>query len=217
MRVGFLLILLLSVPGFAQRYLKAGLSLPQSSATPPYGAVERALPGFTFGMAFNRKWSDRMSFRPELVYLQKGFRFTSSTEQFRVRINYIEVPLLAVFSLSSHEQPVMIYLEAGPSVGYGLGGKYELRSTPVQSGAVKFGEQPTKSTNDLYFENPVDIGFQMGFAFTVTKRWIVDMRYGFGFMSVDEPPNPLPAGRQNSDYIMKNRVLQFTLGLALGK
>jgi hypothetical protein len=216
-RAGFVLIFFLSVPCFAQRYIKIGLSVPQTTATAPYGAIEQALPGFLGGIAFSRQWSEKIAIRPEILFIQKGFRFTSSTEQLRIRLNYIEFPLMGVLTLSRQERPVMIFLEAGPSIGYGLGGKYELRSTQPRSGAVKFGEPPATPSQDLYFENPIDIGFQIGFAFSVTKKWLVEMRYGHGFMSVDEPPNPLPSGTKSSDFIMKNRVLQFSLGMALGK
>src|SRR5436853_1990190 len=124
-RAAFVLIFFLSVPCFAQRYIKIGLSIPQTTATAPYGTIEQALPGFLGGIAFSRQWSEKIAIRPEVLFIQKGFRFTSSTEQLRIRLNYIELPLMGVLTVSRRERPVMIFLEAGPSLGYGLGGKYE--------------------------------------------------------------------------------------------
>jgi hypothetical protein len=173
-------------------------------------------PGFSGGLAFTRAWNEGFSLRSEVGFLQKGFRLKSSTEELKVRLNYIEATLLGLLALPTLQHAVVVYLEAGPSLGYGLGGKYGLKSTQPQSGSVKFGEPPSNPHQDLYFENPVDMGLQAGLAAIVKERWMIELRYGFGFMSVDEPPNPLPAGRKNEDYIMKNRVLQLSLGRAIG-
>jgi hypothetical protein len=214
-----LLFLLLSSSCFAQTFIKAGIALSRTSNPPPSGTVHRRAAGFVGGVAVNRQWSDRTAVRTELLFIQKGDRLTSQTEELKLRINYVEVPVLFVFSPSSLRQAVVLALEFGPSFGYGLGGKYWLMSplTP-QQGAVVFGEPtPNAPSQNLYLDNALDIGLQLGGALTIKQRLLLDFRYGFGLMSMTKPPDPLPAGRKTSDYISKNGALQFSLGWRMGR
>jgi hypothetical protein len=211
------LLFLVTTCSYCQQFFKAGLTLSQTTNIPPYGSVHQAISGFVAGIAFNRQWGTRTAIRPEILFIQKGDRLTTSTEELRMRLNYIEIPVLAVLSLMKEEHSTMLAIEAGPSFGYGLGGKYFLTSPGnSQNGAVKFGEHdPNVSTQDIYFENPVDIGIQVGACVTVNRWVLIDIRYGFGLSNLKEPPNPLPAGSTSSDYDMKNGVLQLSMGMTL--
>src|SRR5690242_12831883 len=62
-RAGFFLVLLLSIPSLAQRYIRMGLSVPHTSRIPPYGATSRSYGGFVGGITFHREWTQRTSFR----------------------------------------------------------------------------------------------------------------------------------------------------------
>ncbi|MCK8491540.1 MULTISPECIES: porin family protein [Spirosoma] len=85
--------------------------------------------------------SDRVSFRPEVAYVQKGFAVKQSmdlnlggfTLPLGARIAYqsqnIELPLL--FKVNLTDGPVQPYLIAGPSVGYALSGRVRTRATAL--------------------------------------------------------------------------------------
>jgi hypothetical protein len=216
MRLAFFLVII-ATPCFCQQFFKAGLSLSQTDNTPPYGAIHQRVAGFVGGIAFNRQWTQNVSVRPELLFIQKGDRLTTSTEELKVRINYVEIPLMVVLSLMKQEHAVMFAIEAGPSFGYGLRGKYKLTS-PLgdQEGGVIFGEpDPTVASQAMYLDNPVDIGLQAGMMMTVKRRFLMEIRYGLGFTSMIDPPDSLPPGKTNSDYEMMNGVLQLSMGYTL--
>jgi hypothetical protein len=212
-----ILLLAIATPCFSQQFFKVGLSLSQTDNTPPYGAIHQRVAGFIGGISFNRPWTRNLSVRPEVLFIQKGDRLTTSTEELKVRINYVEIPLMVVLSLMKQEHAVMFAIEAGPSFGYGLRGKYKLTS-PIgdQEGGVIFGEpDPTVASQAMYLDNPVDIGLQAGMVMTVKKRFLIEIRYGVGFTSVIDPPDSLPPGTTNSDYEMMNGVLQLSVGYTL--
>ena len=117
------------------------------------------------------------------------------------------------WSLMKEPHSTVLLIEAGPSFGYGVGGKYTVsNSTQSRGGAVKFGDRPSGANpNDMYLENPLDISMQFGVAVMVRKRWMFNIRYGAGLTSFTEPPNPLPPGARLSDYDTYNRTFQFTI------
>ena len=213
------LLFLLSTSCLAQNFFKAGISLSRTSNKPPYGAVHQRAAGFVGGIALNRPWNDRTSFRTEFLFIQKGDRLTTQVEELKLRINYVEIPVLLVFSPAALlQRPVVVSFEFGPSFGYGLGGKYWLRSpTTPQQGAVVFGvPDPNRPSQNIYFDNAVDIGLQLGGLLTIKQQFLLDFRYGFGLLSIANPPDPLPAGRTRSEYITKNGVLQISAGYRMG-
>lgn len=206
----------------AQTYLlpKAGLSISTFSPEDNKDNVS-ALTGFTGGLGVNILLNEKLSLQPEINFIQKGANAefkqgigdgileVRSTD---VRINYLELPVLVKYSFGDGE--VKGYVNAGPSVGYGLGGKtdYSLKyilgnETVYQEsgkGSVKFEDAPLEyPAEDVYFQNRVDIGFQAGGGVLLFDKVIVDARYGYGFTSLDDESKP------------KNRTIQITVGAPL--
>ncbi|GAB4015196.1 porin family protein [Spirosoma koreense] len=85
--------------------------------------------------------SDRVSFRPEVAYVQKGISIKQSID-FNVggfnlplgatmsyQSQHIEIPLLAKFNLS--DGPVQPYLLLGPAVSYAVDGRIRTRATAL--------------------------------------------------------------------------------------
>lgn len=85
--------------------------------------------------------SDRVSFRPEVAYVQKGVSIKQSLDinlggfnlPFGATVAYqsqhIEIPLLAKFNLS--DGAVQPYLIAGPAVSYAVDGRIRTRATAL--------------------------------------------------------------------------------------
>ena len=85
--------------------------------------------------------SDRVSFRPEISYVQKGVAIKQSLDinlggfnlPLGATIAYqsqnIEIPLLAKFNLS--DGPVQPYLLVGPAVSYAIDGRIRTRATAL--------------------------------------------------------------------------------------
>jgi hypothetical protein len=82
-------------------------------------------PGFMGGVAFNFPIWNVFSVQPEFHYIQKGFIYSTSETTFgrtikdhrKTQINYVEIPILAKASFGN------FFINAGPSVGFGLNGK----------------------------------------------------------------------------------------------
>ncbi|QIP17504.1 PorT family protein [Spirosoma aureum] len=117
--------------------------------------------------------SDRVSFRPEVAYVQKGFvvkegldlNFGGFTLPLGARIAYqsqtIEIPLLAKINLS--DGAVQPYLIAGPAVSYALDGRVRTRATA------------------LITTQPIDVDVNYG---NMLNRWDVGAVGGLG-LSMD--------------------------------
>jgi hypothetical protein len=215
MRHAVLLIFLTS-SCLGQQFIKGGLTLAHSTGLPPDGVVRRLTSGFTIGFAFNRQLTERTFFRPEIAFVQKGERFTTSTEVYKANFNYLEVPVLFVWSLMKEPHTTALMLEAGPSFGYGVGGKYTVaNSSQSRGGAVKFGDRPAGSNpNNMYLDSPIDIAMQFGIAVIVRQRLMFNLRYGAGLTSFTDAPDPLPSGTRQSDYYTYTRTFQLTVAWA---
>lgn len=84
--------------------------------------------GVVFGnfnaISFEIGLSPMFAIQPEVNYIQKGGKLTSSSENefsLRVKMDYLETPLLA--KLRMGKGPLRGYVIAGPSVGYALNGE----------------------------------------------------------------------------------------------
>jgi hypothetical protein len=159
------------------------------------------------------------SIQPELNFIQKGSQQEVSFEldgfavdsKVKSTINYLEVPVLARAQFGSEK--TKFFVQAGPSIAYGLGGKTKLTYTmndgedvysESESGKVKFGDQPEDYDGpDAYIDNRLDFGVQVGAGVTFNERISLDLRYGLGLSDLDD------------DNASKNRAIQFTVAVPL--
>ncbi|HEY9046616.1 MAG TPA: outer membrane beta-barrel protein [Ohtaekwangia sp.] len=91
----------------------------------------------------------------------------------------------------------------GPSVAYGLGGKYKYEegSQKIET-KVKFGNG-NSSNDDLYLGNKIDFGVQFGGGVLIAGKVMVDVRYGLGLTNITDGSNA------------KNGGFQFTVGVPI--
>ncbi len=93
----FLLLLLIALPGFSQKFeggFFGGLSASQLDGD-TYSGYNKA--GLTAGAYFTRKMNRELSWKTEIRYIQKGSnkRVTNSSPTiYRTSLHYAEVPLL---------------------------------------------------------------------------------------------------------------------------
>lgn len=96
-----------------------------TSITPDF----RWSPGLNLAVFAERELTDNISFRPELVYQQKGFLMREGTRlnlgipvnlgvKSAYRVSYAEVPLL--LKLAAGNELAKLYVVAGPSIGYAV-------------------------------------------------------------------------------------------------
>jgi hypothetical protein len=130
-RVGVLVALIfLSRPVAANPWVsfgaKAGLYSSATTETPAGWRKSSFRTGFAGGVYMNWALSRSFSLQPEVLYVMKGL--TGSTEgwaDYSARFDYIELPLLAKFTLAGARR-LCPYVIAGPNLGINLSSKVDV-------------------------------------------------------------------------------------------
>lgn len=99
-------------------------------------------PGITGAVFLEVPLSNRVSFRPEVQYMQKGFAIRQSFDiglgggfniplgaKIAYQTRFIETPML--FKINLNDGPVQGYLLAGGSAGYGVSGRIRTRGSGI--------------------------------------------------------------------------------------
>ncbi len=192
---------------------KAGISLANVNFDEDEDGQKSNL-GFVAGLGFNIPiTSDNFfSLQPELLYVQKGYRFNESGENVKSIFNYVDLPILLKINFGT--ETVKAYVNAGPSFGYWLGGKLKSGDDEAK---IKFGDSNNQTNDEITLDkndwNRLDIGLQFGGGVGLgvgPGSVLLDARYGFGltdFLNVDNATDSANKSKHN--------VFQFTLGYAI--
>lgn len=153
--------------------------------------------GFTAGIMAEIPMSSAFSFRPELNYIQKGFQIKESFDvsvlgldlplggTARIRVNYIELPLLIKYSVGS--DVAKFYAIAGPNVAYAANAELRPRATFILE--FNLPNIPINLDNDIY--NRWEVSGVLGVGGEVKAghgKIFMDGRYLLGFNSLLENP-----------------------------
>ena len=182
---------------------KAGVSLAKVGGSDVEDAKFNL--GFTLGCGFNLPLgTGPISVQPELNYIQKGFKsemdFDGTVLDTRWKVGYLELPVLVKASFG---EATKFYLNAGPSIAMGLGGKMKVKSNGMSVDVdIKFGDNDF-SEDAVYIEKRMDFGVQFGGGVIIAEKVMIDVRYGLGLSSLYE------------DVTVTNNTLQFTVGVPL--
>ena len=186
--------------------------------------------GLAAGVGFNipLRGSNWFSVQPELVYIQKGDRYDNRAQGVGVRFgntyNFLELPVMAKVTFGNER--LKVYLNAGPSFGYALGGRYIIEGEGVypfsRSGPIRFARKPLAvPSNDpvSYYEPKYHRAFEVAAQFgggvgIQAGPGVVqfDARYGMGITSLNRESNE-PTRRQTADG--RSRTFALTLGYAV--
>ncbi|MEZ0487147.1 porin family protein [Fibrella aquatica] len=171
-------------------------------------------PGLTGAIFLTIPLSDRVSFRPEVGYVQKGFVLREGTSldlgiidiPIGARIAYQTQAIQTAFLLKANltDGPVQPYVFGGPAVGYSVNGRVRTRATAL------FTSQ--NMDVDLDFGNtlnPWDVSAVGGLglsAETGSGKFFVEARYDYGLTrQLKVPLVNLP---------VRNRSVGVSLGYA---
>lgn len=200
-----------------------------SSALKDGGDIKPHL-GTVFGVSLNYKINDLFSIQPEANFINKGFKYEREeviisegtyTERNKVQIGiqYLEIPVLAKFSVGNDQ--IRAYFNLGPNISFGIGGKNKVEYsedyggndiyTESFEGKVKFGEEPSNNEKDAYFDNSIDWGIQAGGGFGVKLgpgQLVLDFRYGMGLSNLFDSNQ----SRSVTDVTSKNRMFGAHIG-----
>lgn len=198
--------------------------------------------GFSIGAAYAFEIDENFSIQPELSFIQKGFTMElnfveedfdetiKSNIEAKISTYYIELPVLAKYTFGTGS--TKFFINAGPSIGLGIGGKYKTKASVTATdsqgnvtresesadGKVKFGgsNEENEDSDDLYINNSLDFGIQIGGGMVIADKIQVDLRYGVGLTNLfDEQESDPDAGLSLTSNDSKNRVWQLTVGIPL--
>lgn len=206
----------------AQSNLKFGLNggINLSNAYGDDAGIANNQTGFAIGGFLNIKINDGFSIRPELYYNSKGFILEQDIKgplndvvydlksESDVTMNYLEMPVLAVFTL--HEN---VSLFAGPYFDYFISGetKNSLKGTvsgcdEYGCGSVEIDESKTVDIESDEVNNP-GFGFTFGGEFLIGK-FKLGARYSVGLSQIGDQD-------QYEKIDAKYQVLQFMVGMEI--
>lgn len=193
--------------------IQAGANLATAKSEYTSGGIkysEKGKPkfGFIVGLVADIPFSSSISFRPELNFIQKGGKYSSSVTNSgitsasteAVSLNFIELPLNFVYSLAAG--PGRFCVGAGPDISFGLSGKDKYTSTvsgqgfPTQtsSGDVKVKFDGKKSAdvppgdNDMHLKR-VDFGANAFVGYKLNMGLFFNLGYTIGLSNLSPDPN----------------------------
>ncbi len=142
--------------------------------------------GINFGAVFNIG-SENLTFKPGIIFTQKGYEFSSFNT--RMRINYLDIPLNVAYKVMDK-----IQIEAGPYIGYGLSARAHSGSN---SSKVDF------SSNGL---SELDGGVNLGVSYFMKPQFQLGLGYNLGLLDIDNSSS----GKITNNYLSLN--LTYYLG-----
>lgn len=148
------------------------------------------LTGLVAGLFVTVPVTGIVGFQPEVLFSMQGTRFTEEGETAKIKLDYVQVPLLGRFKLTSGS-PLSVLV--GPSLGFRSRAKIEVPGAPTD-----FADE---------FEDDVerfDVGLVTGLTFDA-GRLVVDGRYTWGLTNV--------AKDDTDPGTAKNRVFSVSAGI----
>ncbi|MFC5410437.1 porin family protein [Larkinella bovis] len=173
----------------------------------------RLSPGPTGALFLEVPVSDRVSIRPEISYIQKGFVIDEGFDipignwniplgaRVSYQTRYLELPVLAKINLN--EGPVQVYMLAGAAAGYAVDGRIRTRT----SGIFRSKPMDVSMNMNAISYNRWDFSAIGGIGLSAEAgpgKFFVEARYEHGFSrQYDLPVLQLP---------IRNRGLSASIG-----
>ena len=187
---------------------KGGGTLNTVSGNTPAGTDKDMTFGYQFGATVNYGFSDIFSLQPEVVFIQKGGKASSTTtdDYAQLSANYLEVPVLAKAQFGGEKFKGFVVL--GPYAGYWAGGKNKTSVLGTESKeSIDFDND---IDDDGYKQNRIDLGINggLGMQYALGRGNIfLDARYGFGLFDMNKYKTEPDGYRSQS-----NRSVEVSLG-----
>ena len=174
----------------------------------------KAFKGITLGASATIPIQDKLSFRLDGNYVQKGIEAASEDEFVRMNLglDYVEVSGLGAVNLTPTESPASVYALAGPSVAFRTRCELKMEGSQASSSegvSFLFSESCSDRVSGVDFGVTGGVGANVGISKQIT--FSVDLRYTLGIGTVfddfdegDPPKN-------------RNFILQCGVGFPIGK
>jgi hypothetical protein len=122
--------------------------------------------GFVAGLSFDVPVQDIFSVELDALFAQKGTKFTEGSDTFKLRLNYVDIPVLGRINLPG-SGPAGVHLLVGPSFNFKVSEKFD----------------PSEGDEDQVekFETALVIGGGVH-----VSRFRIDLRYGLGLSNISK-------------------------------
>ncbi len=138
--------------------------------------------GFHLGAIVEIPVSEKFSVQPEVMYSQQGlqseFEDENTTSESKLKLDYINVPVLAKFYVAEG-----FSIEAGPQFGFLAKAEQEFQSTTT-SGGVTVESEGTEDIEDSIAG--FDMGAAFGAGYELNSGLFFQARYIIGLSNVDD-------------------------------
>lgn len=151
--------------------------------------------GFHAGLTLDITLIEGISFSPEAVYSQKGYKSTSSFGEFTQTTNFLDIPFLATINLAGSGFNIV----AGPQVSFLLSTKNKF-----ETGFGTVEQETIEDESDRFKKSLV--GGVVGFRYDVNDRFNIHGRYALDFQKNNE-------NGSNTTPEFKNQVFAVGLGV----
>jgi len=169
----------------AQVGLLVGLNSANLKIDPEEAVKPDSRTGFVAGLSFNVPVQDIFSVELDALFAQKGAKFSEGGDIFKVKLNYVDIPVLGRVNLPG-SGPVGVHLLVGPSFNFKVSEKFD-----PDEGSVE--DQVKKMETTLVIGGGVHV-----------SRFRIDLRYGLGLSNIEKD--------SGSDKVT-NRVFSILVGI----
>ncbi len=123
--------------------------------------------------------------QPEVLYSQKGAKESVGGDELKLKIDYVEVPVLLKINIPIEGSNVHPNVYAGPAVAFKASCKFS-----GSSGGVSFSES-CDDAGVMVKSTDFGVAFGGGVSFDVGGAEVgVDVRYTLGLTKIDDEPDP---------------------------
>ena len=158
----------------AQFGIKAGLNLNYINGADNLLSNRASRIGIEGGLMYKiHVTEDFFSIQPELIYIQKGGKFSIDPARIDAKLDYLEMPLLAVFNPLGG----IFNLHAGPQFSYLTNVVYTIKD--------ENGTSETLKNTELDNYNQLDVGVALGLGVEL-EIVMIELRYSIGFLAVEK-------------------------------
>lgn len=136
--------------------------------------------GYSVGVGMDYAITDMWAFQTGLNFTSKGCKGSEEGVDAKINPVYLDIPLLAAIKLPISEGNTFV-VNAGPYVGFGLGGK-----VTVESGGAEVGTKLFKKIDgaDEALMNRCAVGLQYGVGFELGYKYLLNLTGQYGFTNM---------------------------------
>lgn len=145
------------------------------------GQMTQYRPGFHAGLMADIHLSDSWTFHPEVLYAEKGTSYDLAIRIPDLRLNYLDVPLLARRYFEGSTGKQAFFAEAGPRVSALLSTRQSDTGADLKSSF-----------------HAIDAGFLLGIGYRTTDGIAIGLRYDLGVINAYKTVAPEASGGRGS-------------------